>query len=176
MKPITTPFPLAVLLLLFPPGDSHGWAQERATQRYVVRVPPRVVVQAPPDVAIVHDGTSPESSFPPQSWDVSANTASGVTVTFRTDGPFRNQDDAARDVRLSLLARGADQRSGWNVGAPAAQTDVRSGRHAALVQAASNAAGAAKLDLTVTFVGGPRDELPDGDYGLTVTATVTSHD
>lgn len=177
MKPISTPYPLAaLLLLLFPLADSQGWAQESATQRFVVRVPPRVVVQAPPDAAIVHDGSSSEQSFPPQSWDVSANTPSGVTVTFRTDGPFRNQNDAARDVRLSLLARGADSVSGWNARLPVAQTDARSGEHRALVQADSRAAGPAKLDLTITFLGGPREDLPDGDYALTVTATVTSHD
>ena len=45
MKPITTPFPLAALLLLFPLGDSQSCAQESATQRFVVRVPPRVVLQ-----------------------------------------------------------------------------------------------------------------------------------
>jgi hypothetical protein len=46
---------------------------------------------------------------------------------------------------------------------------------AAIVQAASNRPGWARLDLTVAFVTDDSDTLAEGDYTLTVTGTMTAN-
>jgi hypothetical protein len=149
----------------------------RATQRFVVHVPPKATIIAPQNVQLVHDGTNAPQQFPAQSWQVAGTYESGLTVDFSTDGAFRNQQsaDSVRDVVLGLTVGAFRGAANWVVVVARDQSRSATGDSTALVRAESDGPGRADLLLDVLFLTGDRSALPPGDYELTVKATVSAN-
>jgi hypothetical protein len=167
-----------VLILVLLAAQVHAAKPAlRATQRFVVHVPPKALIIAPQDVHLVHDGSDAPQQFPAQSWQVSGTFPSGLTVDFSTDGAFRNQRtaNAQRDVSLGLTLGASDGSGAWIVAAAQDQSHYATGDITALVRAESDGPGRADLLLDVLFLTGDRSTLPSGDYDLTVTATVSAN-
>ena len=159
---------------------SHCQAAEpaaRATQRFVVRVPPKATVVAPQDVQLMHDGTDAPQRFPAQRWRVAGTYASGLTIDFSTDDAFRNQRivDAQRDVSLGLTVGDSEGSGTWTVAVAQDNSHCATGDTTTLVRVESDGPGQADLLLDVLFLTGDRSALPAGDYALTVTATVSAN-
>ena len=149
----------------------------RATQRFIVRVPPKATMIAPQDAELVHDGTDAPQQFPAQTWQVAGTYSSGLTVDFSTNGAFQNQhtSNAQRDVMLELTVSASSGAGNWAVVVAEDQSQYATGRSTALVRAESHGPGQADLLLDVLFLTGDRSVLPPGDYELTVTATVSAN-
>jgi hypothetical protein len=165
-------------LVLVAAAPVAALAQGTASQRYVVHVPPKVSVRAPADAFLNFDRGAGVQSFPAQHWEVSGNSRGGVTAVFSTDQAFTNAADSAhkRDAAIQLRIVDATGPAVWRLDAPTSQTDYARGNERAVVQASSDSAGQAKFDLNVSFLSDSDETLQDGNYSLTVTATVTSHD
>lgn len=158
------------------PTRAH--AQHSASQRYVVHVPPKVSIRAPAEAVLTCDRGMEVQSFPSQQWEVAGNSHGGVTTVFSTNQAFTNDADSTckRDAAIQLRIAETHGPATWRLEAPASQTDYAHGNETALVQASSDSAGHAKFDLNISFLSGSDETLKDGNYSLTVTATVTSHD
>jgi hypothetical protein len=148
-----------------------------ATQRFVVRVPPKATIIAPQDVELIHDGTDSPQQFPAQNWQVAGTFPSGLTVDFSTNGAFQNRQtsDAQRDVMLELTVGASRGAGNWVVIVEQDQSQYATGDGTALVRAESSGPGQADLLLDVLFLTGDRRALPPGSYELTVTATVSAN-
>jgi hypothetical protein len=149
----------------------------RATQRFVVRVPPKATIIAPQDVELIHDGTDSPQQFPAQNWQVAGTFPSGLTVDFSTNGAFQNRQtsDAQRDVMLGLAVGAASGAGYWAVVVAEDQSEYATGDSTAAVRAESSGPGQADLLLDVLFLTGDRHALPPGDYEVIVTATVSAN-
>ena len=149
----------------------------RATQRFIVRVPPKATIIAPQDVELIHDGTDSPLQFPEQNWQVAGTFPSGLTVDFSTAGVFQNRQasDAQRDVVLGLTVGAFRGAGNWAVVIGQDQSQYATGDGTALVRAESSGPGQADLLLDVLFLTGDRRGLLPGDYELTVTATVSAN-
>jgi hypothetical protein len=149
----------------------------RATQRFVVHIPPKATIVAPQDMELVHDGTDAPQQFPAQNWQVAGSFPSGLTVGFSTDGAFQNRKEAEvqRDVLLGLSVGASAGAGSWVVVVAQDRSRYAVGDPTALVRAESDGPGRADLLLNVLFLTGDRRDLQPGDYELTVMATVSAN-
>ena len=102
MRPLILPLLFATAVLSAPLRVD---AETTAQQRFLVRVPPRLTIQAPPAEAIAHlPPDEAQVQVPQQVWDISSNTSSGATVQFATEQSFHNLDDDSirRDAQLNV--------------------------------------------------------------------------
>ena len=152
-------------------------AQTTDTQKFTVTVPSNVSIIAPVDVALTHDQTDANQSFPTQRWNVVGNTAAGVTVSFTTGSAFVHTTDPSnkRDASVGLVIASNTGPGVWNVTQAADSTDYVNSDDTAVVSAASNGPGSAAFDLAVTFITDTFGSFASGDYATTVTGTVTAN-
>lgn len=153
-------------------------AETTARQRFLVSVPPRVTIQAPPagaNAELPPDQAQVQVSQ--QVWDISANTQSGATVQFATEQSFHNLDDDSirRDAQLNVSIVSQSQPGAWTVTHSQAVTDHQVGDESATVQVRSARSGSAEIGLTVTFLQGNALSTPGGDYMTTVVGTITAN-
>jgi hypothetical protein len=153
-------------------------AETTARQRYLVSIPPRVSIQAPPagaNAELPPDET--QVQVPQQVWDISANTQTGATVEFATEQSFHNLDDDSirRDAQLNVSIVSQSQTGAWTVTQSQAVTAHQIGEESAAVQVRSTQAGSAVIGLTVTFLQGDALSTPGGDYVTTVVGTITAN-
>jgi len=147
------------------------------THRFVVAVPRNVLITAPVDILIVHDGTDNDQVFPPQTWYVRGNVTTGVTTTFRVTQPFIHSIDPTfmRDAQLDIAIASTLGPASWNVDVPTDVTNYATGDNDATVQISSNFVGHAFANLTVTFKTVAFAQVLAGDYDTIVTGTVTEN-
>ena len=153
-------------------------AETTARQSFVVRVPARVSIQAPPAGATADlppDETQVQVSQ--QVWAISANSHSGATVQFATEQSFHHLDDDSirRDAQLNVSIVSQSQPGAWNVTQSQAVTAHQVGDESATVQVRSARSGSAEIGLTVTFLQGDALSTPGGDYVTTVVGTITAN-
>ena len=153
-------------------------AESTARQSFLVHVPPRVSITAPPVAAratLLPDQT--QVQFTPQAWNIVANSPSGATVQFVTEHSFHNLDDSniRRDAQLDLWVMSQSQSGAWSVTQSQAVTAHQAGDESASVQVHSVKPGSAVLGLTVTFLQGDALSTPGGDYLTTVVGTITAN-
>lgn len=174
-KRIRTAWKCALLVGLL---GSVAWAVTD-TQLFVVNVPVRVNIKAPPlDQFRSYPGTgSANVVFAPQSWWAAGNSTRGVNVILETTTAFRHKTVPLfrRDARLDLTATKIKGRGNWTVNTASATTNFLFGNENARVRASSNGSGEANLFLTVTFITTTPLLLLDGDYTTTVVGTVTEN-
>jgi hypothetical protein len=161
-------------------GTSGADAQERATQAFTVRIPPRISVAPPaPTATLSHDGTDRDQVFAAQRWNVSANSQSGATVTFSTDQAFTNTGnaEAKRDAQIELAVSSPEHSAMWTVAVGSDRTHYQGAvpDERATVRAVSSRPGQATFDITVTFLEDADEPLVEGVYGLTVVGTLTAN-
>ncbi len=154
------------------------YADPTARQSFMVHVPPRISITAPPVAAratLLPDQT--QVQFTPQAWDIVANSPSGATVQFVTEHSFHNQDDSSirRDAQLELQVMSQSQFGAWTVTQSQAVTAHQVGDESATVQVHTIKPGSAVLGLTVTFLQGDELSTPGGDYLMTIVGTITSN-
>jgi hypothetical protein len=155
-------------------------AQERATQAFTVRIPPKLGVTPPaPTATLSHDGTGQDQAFAAQRWTVSANSRSGASVTFSTDQAFTNTTNAAakRDAQIELTVSSPAILAGWAAVVASDRTYYRdaAGDERATVRATSNGPGQASFEIVVTVLDDPNEPLEAGEYALTVVGTLTAN-
>ncbi|MEM9366156.1 MAG: hypothetical protein AAGD07_09175 [Planctomycetota bacterium] len=152
-------------------------AQTTDTQKFTVTVPSNISIIAPLDVALTHDQSDANQSFPTQRWTVVGNTAAGVTVSFTTDSPFVHTTDPThkRDASVGLALASNTGPGAWNITQVTDTTDYVNNDDTAVVSAASNGPGSAAFDLAVTFITDTFGTFAAGDYETTVTGTVTAN-
>ncbi len=175
MRPLILPLLLAAAVLSAPLRVD---AETTAQQRFLVRVPPRLTIQAPPAEAIAN--LSPDEAqvqVPQQVWDISSNTSSGATVQFATEQSFHNLDDDSirRDAQLNVSIVSQSRAGAWTVTKSEDATAHQIGEESASVQVRSALAGSAVIGLTVTFLQGNDLSTPGGDYVTTVVGTITAN-
>ena len=154
------------------------YADSTARQSFLVHVPPRISITAPPVAArATLPSHQTQIQFTPQAWDIVANSQAGATVQFVTEHSFHNLDDSSirRDAQLDLSVMSQSQSGAWTVTQSQAVTAHQIGDEAASVQAHSIKPGSAILGLTVTFLQGDALSTPGGDYLTTVVGTITSN-
>ena len=158
--------------------SSVAWAAT-ATQLFVVDVPVRVIIKAPPlDQFRSYPGTgSANVVFAPQSWWAAGNSTRGVNVILETATSFRHTTVPLfrRDARLDLTASKIKGRGNWTVNTASDRTNFLFGDENARVRASSNGSGEANLFLTVTFLTTTPLLLLEGDYTTTVVGTITEN-
>ena len=176
MKRLDRPIVCTCLLICL--TEAQAVAQSTQSQRFVVHVPPRVVVHSPTEVAILGDGNTGIGPRARQTWSVAATSPAGVTVSFRAHQADQNSARSTHqaDTRLTLSVGESAGAALWTVADPQHRTNRLAGANQADVQVSSNSTGTAELQLDVALPGGHREWLSDGDMTLTVRATVTSHD
>jgi hypothetical protein len=169
--------PTIIVLGLLAPYCQAVEPAARATQRFVVHVPPKATIIAPQGVQLVHNGTDAPQQFPAQRWQVASTYQSGLTVDFSTVGAFQNRRaaDAQRDVLLGLSVGARTGAGNWAVVVAQDQSRSAMGDLSALVRAESDGPGGAVLLLDVHFLTGDRRDLLPGDYELIMTATVSAN-
>ena len=152
-------------------------AESTARQSFLVSVPPRLSIKAPPVGAQAELPPQTQVELSPQAWDVAANSPAGATVQFATENCFHKLDDASvrRDAQLKVSIVSQSQSSAWTVTQAQASTDYLLGQETAAVQVRSSKPGSAVLGLTVTFLDGNAVAAPGGDYVTTVVGTITSN-
>jgi hypothetical protein len=167
-----------VFLILTCLTASAAWAAT-ATQLFIVNVPVRVIIKAPPlDQIKGHPGNGGvDVTFAPQTWWAAGNSTRGVNVILETVTAFRHTTtpSSRRNARLDLTATKIKGRGTWTVNTATATTDHRNGNENARVRASSNGTGEANLFLTVTFITNGSGGLQEGDYTMTVLGTVTEN-
>lgn len=172
---------LLLALLLSAAGGAVPWpvvAETAARQRFLVRVPPRVSITAPPAEADAN--LPPEETrvqIPTQAWNISANSPAGATVQFVAEQSFHNLDEDVirRDAQLNVSIVSQSSAAAWSVTQSQAVTAHQRGEESATVQVRSHQAGSAVIGLTVTFLPGEAPSTPGGDYVTTVVGTITAH-
>ena len=153
-------------------------AVEQDQQRYRVRVPGLVAINASSDlVSIEHDQTDSNQALDWQSWQVVCNNTGGATVTFETDQPFTHtmHGDIRRDAFLFLSnanSGGLFRRNAWQITRFADQTDYKNGDQVASVSAEVNRANDGTFNLRVVFLEEQFADTVAGSYELTVTGTI----
>ena len=159
--------------------SSVAFASDTGNQTYTVTVPQTLSIVAPTATSITHDETDNNQAFSAQAWEVTANAASGVTVTFNTPTAFvhTTNSDYKRDARLALAVASSTGPGVWSVTTAIDETAYAASTpdNAASVVAASDDAGNAVLNLTVTFLTGDYGVFASGTYELTVTGTVVAN-
>ncbi len=160
-------------------AGSSLFAANTGNQSYSVTVPTTLSIVAPSATSITHDETDDNQTFSAQQWEVSANAASGVTVTFNTPTAFVHSTDSdyKRDARLGLAVGSSTGPATWNVTTATDETNYAAATpdNDAAVVVASDDAGNAVLNLTVTFLTGEYGVFASGTYELTVTGTVVAN-
>ncbi len=168
-------------LLLAAAAGAAPWrvdAETTARQRFLVSIPPRVTIEAPPAGATAdlppHETQVQVSQ---QVWDISANSHSGATVQFATEQSFHNLDDDSirRDAQLNVSIVSQSQPGAWTVTQPQGVTAHQIGEESATVQVRSARSGSAEIGLMVTFLQGDALSTPGGDYVMTVVGTITAN-
>ena len=175
MRPLILPLLFATAVLSAPLRVD---AETTAQQRFLVRVPPRLTIQAPPAEAIAHlPPDEAQVQVPQQVWDISSNTSSGATVQFATEQSFHNLDDDSirRDAQLNVSIVSQSRAGAWTVTQSEDATAHQFGEESASVQVRSALAGSAVIGLTVTFLPGDDLSTPGGDYVTTVVGTITAN-
>ena len=175
MSPFTFLILTTALLLT---GAIGVQADSTAQQRFLVHVPSRVSITAPPARAnvILLPGDT-QVGCVPQVWKVSAISSSGATVQITTAHSFHHVSDSnlRRDARLDLEILSQSQGGTWSVSRSMAVTQHATGDEAVCVQVSSVNPGTAVLGLTVTFLQGESLSTPTGDYETTVIGMITAH-
>ncbi|MEM6364520.1 MAG: hypothetical protein AAF539_07795 [Planctomycetota bacterium] len=169
--------PFAVALLLVAGLHSTASAQVTDSQTFTVNVPTNISISAPVDLALTHDETDANQSFPIQTWSVIGNTVGGVTVSLAVDQPFTHTVDPTykRDVQLGLALNSTSGPGTWTISQASDITDYGANDLAATVGAASNGTGSATFDLSVSFITDTYGSFAAGTYETTVVGTVTAN-
>ena len=153
-------------------------AAENDLQRFRVTVPTTISITAPASSpTIVHDLSDNNQNFPVQTWTVKGNVATGVNVAFSTQTAFLNTTDntSRRNVRLGLAVNGAQGPGDWTVTQATDTTNYLASDEVAQVTAASDGAGSANFDLSVSFVTEDFDLFTAGEYEVVVYGTVAAN-
>ncbi len=152
-------------------------AADTDSQSHTVTVPETLTIVAPVAQTLTHDETDDAQVFGTQNWEVSANSATGVTVTFSTSTAFVHTTDSGykRDAKLDLALNTSSGPGTWSVTTATDQTDYAATDESASVVAESDDAGNATFDLVVTFITDEYGVFAAGDYAMTVVGTVVAN-
>ena len=168
-------FVLAALALVT--LSSTAMAQTQDTQKFTVLVPGAISIVAPGDTQIIHDESENDQTFASQGWLVSGNVLAGVAVSISTDDWFQHTTDPTgqRDAKIDLSVGSTTGAANWTITQASAQTDYSNTTKVATVQATSDNAGSATLNVDMTFITDGFGSFPAGNYETTVTGTVASN-
>ncbi len=152
-------------------------ASNTGNQTSTVTVPQTLTITPPSAQSLTHDETDNNQVFSAQQWEVISNAAAGVTVTFSTPTAFVHTTNNAykRDARLGLAVGSSSGPATWTVSTATDQTDYANADETASVVGASDNAGNAVFNLTVTFITGEYGVFASGTYDMTVTGTVVAN-
>ncbi len=86
-------------------GSQRLHAETAARQSFIVNIPRRLTITAPPAAAQAEmDQNAVQVTLPAQRWSIASNTRDGATVRLSTLHSFHNLDDATirRDAELEV--------------------------------------------------------------------------
>lgn len=127
--------------------------------------------------AEVHPLNNNDIVFNNNIWRARSSSATGSTVTLKTNHSFHNaiNSNYRRDARLECTAIRGSLGSGWNFATSSDQTDYRAGDEEALLEFTSSRPGLALFFLRITFITEDYRQLHGGDYEMTVIGTITAN-
>lgn len=153
-------------------------AETTARQSFVVNIPRRLTITAPPVAAqaqMAEDAV--QVTLPTQVWSVAANSRDGATVRLSTLQSFHNlaDDTIRRDAQLEVTVQNQSHAGAWSVSNAIATTDHLAGLEEATVEVRSTGPGTADIGLKVTLQSSADQFTPTGDYVTTVVGTITAN-
>ena len=159
-------------------GSQLLHAETTARQSFIVNIPKRLTITAPPAAAQAEmDQNAVQVTLPAQLWSVANNAQGGATVQLSTLQSFHNLDDDTirRDAELEVQILNQSQARAWSVSKPSAMTDHLTGQEEARVELRSTGPGTADISLKVTMRSSADQFTPTGDYVTTVVGTITAN-
>lgn len=159
-------------------GSQIAHAETTARQSFLVNIPRRLTIAAPPVAAQAEmDQDAVQVALPSQLWTVASNARDGATVRLSTLQSFHNlaDDTIRRDAELEVRIQNQTESGAWSVSTSSATTDHLRGQEEASVELRSTGPGTAEIRLNVTMRSSEDQFTPSGDYVTTVVGTITAN-